>query len=217
MMVAFNRRKRMIANHIHDALGQVDQLRSLILERRRFGGYSGTARMLGGLFALMSAVVLARVPGLQQFDLQLVGWGVVLAAGLALNYGFLAWWFLRNHFGSRRWQVLMPTLELFPALALGGVFTVALVMRGDYDLLFGTWMCFFGLAHMGYRHSLPRGILFVGLYYQVAGACCLVLPQISFLNPLPMGVIFFAGEMVGGWILRSNAIIQEGGSDESVC
>lgn len=207
----------MIANHIHDALGQVDQLRSLILERRRFAGYSGTSRMLGGIVALMGAVVLARVPGLQKFDLQLAGWGVVLAAGLALNYGSLAWWFLRNHFGSRRWQVLMPTLELFPALALGGVFTLALVMRGDYDLLFGTWMCFFGLAHMGYRHSLPRGILLVGLYYQVAGACCLVLPQISFLNPLPMGVIFFAGEMVGGWILRSNAIIQEGGSDESVC
>jgi len=207
----------MIANHIHDALGQVNQLRSLILERQRFSGYSGTARMLGGLFALIGTVVLARVPGLQKLELQLIGWGVVLAVGLALNYGFLAWWFLRNHFGARRWQVLMPTLELFPALALGGVFTLVLVMRGDYDLLFGTWMCFFGLAHMGYRHSLPRGILFLGFYYQVAGACCLVLPEISFLNPLPMGVIFFAGEMVGGWILRSNAIIQEGGSDESVC
>jgi hypothetical protein len=216
-MVVFNRRKRMIANHIHDALGQVDQLRSLILERRRFAGYSGTARMLGGLVALMGAVVLARVPGLQKLELQLIGWGVVLVAGLALNFGFLGWWFLRNHFGSRRWQVLMPALELFPALALGGVFTLAVVIRGDYDLLFGTWMCFFGLAQMGYRYSLPRGILFVGIYYQIAGACCLVLPQISFLNPLPMGVIFFAGEMVGGWILRSNAIIQEGGSDESVC
>jgi hypothetical protein len=207
----------MIANHIHDALGQVNQLRSLILERRRFSGYSGTARMLGGLVALLGAVVLSRVPGLQRLEYQLAGWGVVLFLSLALNYGFLAWWFLKNHFGPRRWQVLLPTLELFPALAIGGVFTVALVLRGDYDLLFGTWMCFFGLAHMGYRHSLPRGILFVGLYYQVAGVCCLVLPQISFFNPLPMGVIFFAGEMVGGWILRNNAMSQEGGADESIC
>ncbi len=206
----------MIANHIHDALGQVNQLRSLILERRRFSGYSGTARMLGGIVALLGAVVLAQVHGLQTLDRQLVGWGGVLVASLALNYGFLLWWFLKNHFGSRRWKVLLPTLELFPALALGGVFTIALVLRGDYDLLFGTWMCFFGLAHMGYRHSLPRGILFVGLYYQIAGACCLLLPQISFLNPLPMGAIFFAGEMVGGWILRSNAMTQEGGTDESV-
>ena len=206
----------MIANHIHDALGQVDRLRSLILERRHFAGYSGTARMLGGLVALVGTVVLARVPALQKMEFQLAGWSVVLAAALALNYGFLALWFLKNHFGSRRWQVLLPTLELFPALALGGIFTVALVLRGDYDLLFGNWMCFFGLAHMGYRHSLPRGILFVGLYYQVAGACCLLLPQISFLNPLPMGAIFFAGETVGGWILRSNAMTQEGGTDESV-
>ena len=206
----------MIANHIHDALGQVNQLRSLILERRRFAGYSGTARMLGGLVALIGAVVLARVPEFQKMELQLVGWSIVLALSLALNYGFLALWFFKNHFGSRRWQVLLPTLELFPALALGGIFTIALVLRGDYDLLFGAWMCFFGLAHMGYRHSLPRGILFVGLYYQVAGACCLLLPQISFLNPLPMGAIFFAGEMVGGWILRSNAMTQEGGTDESV-
>jgi hypothetical protein len=206
----------MIANHIHDALGQVNQLRSLILERRRFAGYSGTARMLGGIVALLGAMILYRFSDLESVGVQLAGWYVILMLGLTLNFGFLAWWFVRNHFQQRRWSMLLPTLELFPGLLLGAVFTVVLVLREDVDLLFGTWMCFFGLAHMGYRHSLPRGILFVGLYYQVAGVCCLLLPQISFLNPLPMGMIFFAGEIVGGWILRSNAMTQEGGTDESV-
>lgn len=195
----------MIAVHIHDALGQVEQLRSLILERRRFAGYSGTARMVGGAVALLGAVILNRFSDLRSVEAQLVGWGVVLVLALALNFGFLAWWFVRNHFEQRRWSMLLPTLELFPGLLLGAVFTVALAWRGDVDLLFGTWMCFFGLAHMGYRHSLPRGILYVGLFYQIVGAFFLLIPSVSFLNPLPMGCVFCVGEMAGGWVLRHDS------------
>ncbi|MEI8351824.1 MAG: hypothetical protein WCG36_05870, partial [bacterium] len=70
---------------------------------------------------------------------------------------------------------------------------------------FGVWMCLYGLAHMGYRHSLPAGIIGVGLFYQAAGVAFLLLPFITFMNPWPMGLVFFAGESVGGLILRSGA------------
>ena len=193
----------MIANHIHDALGQVDRMRELILERRRFRGYSGTARMLGGAVALVTALILDQVPSLHTPLLQLAGWTVVLAAALLLNYGGLAFWFFRRRGGGRTLADLRPALEVVPALAIGAALSLALVVRGHYDLLFGTWMALYGLAHMGYRHSLPAGILAVGFFYQVAGIACLLAPGISFLNPWPMGLVFFAGESVGGWILRS--------------
>lgn len=196
----------MIANHIHDALGQVDRMRDLILERRRFRGYSGMARMFGGAVALVTALVLDRAEALHTPQLQLAGWGFVLATALLLNYGGLALWFFKGHGIARPLSELRPALEVLPALAIGAVLSLALVLRAQYDLLFGVWMGLYGLAHMGYRHSLPGGIIAVGLFYQAAGIACLLTPGISFLNPWPMGLVFFAGESVGGWILRSGPV-----------
>jgi len=193
----------MIANHIHDALGQVDRMRELILERRRFRGYSGTARMLGAVVALATTLVLDRTQTLHTPLLQLAGWSIVLSCALILNYGGLALWFFRRRGSDHPLADLRPALEVVPALAIGAVLSLALVLRGHYDLLFGVWMCLYGLAHMGYRHSLPGGIFAVGFFYQVAGIACLLVPGINFLNPWPMGLVFFAGESVGGWILRS--------------
>lgn len=193
----------MIANHIHDALGQVDRMRELILERRRFRGYSGTARMLGGGIALAATFGLARLEALHTPWLQLAGWSVVLATALILNYGGLALWLFKRRGGEHPLADLRPALEVLPALAVGAALSLALILREQYDPLFGVWMCLYGLAHMGYRHSLPRGITVVGLFYQAAGIACLLAPGITFLNPWPMGLVFFAGETVGGWILRS--------------
>jgi hypothetical protein len=193
----------MIASHIHDALGQIDRMRDLILERRRFRGFSGTARMLGGALALAAALVLDRADLLTP-GRQLAGWAVVLAAALLLNFGGLALWFLRRRrFSDHPLADLRPALDVTPALAVGAALSLALVLRGQHDLLFGTWMSLYGLAHMGYRHSLPGGIIAVGLFYQVAGVACLLIPDLSFLNPWPMGLVFFAGETIAGWLLRS--------------
>ena len=43
----------MIAHHIHDALAQVRQLREVVLEKRGFHGYSGLARVVAGVMALV--------------------------------------------------------------------------------------------------------------------------------------------------------------------
>lgn len=196
----------MIAHHIHDALGQVDRMRALILARQRFRGYSGTARMLGGALALVATLVLDSVPALHTPLRQLAGWTVVLGAALILNYGGLAYWFFRQPRGLRNLDLLRPALEVVPALAVGAALSIALVLHGRLDLLFGVWMALYGLAHMGYRHSLPGGIIKVGLFYQAAGIACLLVPGITILRPWPMGLVFFAGESVGGWILKSGPV-----------
>lgn len=199
----------MIANHIHDALGQVDRMRALILERQRFRGYSGTARMLGGVGALAATLVLDRSVTLHSTRGQLTGWSIVLGLALLLNYGGLTLWFLRSRQRGETWAALRPALDVLPALALGAIMGLALVMRGQHDLLFGTWMGLYGLAHMGYRHSLPTGIIGVGLFYLASGIACLLLPGISFLNPWPMGLVFFIGETAGGWILKSGTPMEQ--------
>jgi hypothetical protein len=190
----------MIANHIHDAIAQVTQLQELIIEKRQFHGYSGRARFAAALSALLGAAILASdfVPSTPHAHL--FGWGLVLIAGLAINYGALAFWLLSNAEVRRHPAIAKPALDAIPPLAVGAMLSLAAVLGGSYDLLFGIWMCLFGLTNVAYRRSMPRGIYGLGLAYIACGSACLIL-RCPFLNPWPMGLVFFAGETIGGFIL----------------
>lgn len=204
----------MIANHIHDALAQVRKLQEFILQKRLFKGYSGKARIASGCVALAGAVILDSdlVPDCR--FTHLVGWAVVLAAGVILNYACLVYWFFFNKSVRRDPIMLKPALDAIPALAVGGVLTVAFYIAGTYDFMFGMWMCLYGLAQVAYRQSLPVGIYFVGLGYIVCGTACLAIP-LSFLEPLPMGLVFFFGELAGGIILITYKTEDDDGDNES--
>ena len=191
----------MIANHIHDALAQVRTLQAFIIERNIFKGYSGKARIASGILAGAGTAVLASAHFPRTPWCHLAGWAAVAGAGLLFNYTALLYWFLFDPEVRRNPLMLKPALDALPALGIGAVLTVALVMRCQFDLLFGTWMCLYGLAQVTYRHSLPPGIYAVGLLYLACGTFCLLAPGISFLDPRPMGFVFFAGEMAAGAIL----------------
>lgn len=196
----------MIANHIHDAIGQVRQMREFVLARQRFKGYSGKARMAGGGLAIAGSVVMSR-PGFPEKPVaHLIGWGVVLALALLFNYGGLALWFLGNPILRRDLMQLKPAADALPALSMGAVFSLALVLHGQYALLFGTWMCLYGLVHVAYRQSLPAIHYAVGVFYMLCGAFCLLAPGACFTNPWPMGAVFGLGELAGGFILYRNRL-----------
>ena len=191
----------MIAHHIHDALAQVRTLQEFIIERNVFKGYSGKARVFSGVVALAGAAVLAsgRLPATPWAHL--AGWAVVLAVGVSSNYAALIYWFLFDAKVRRNPLMLKPALDAIPALAIGALLSLALIVHKQFDLLFGVWMCLYGLAQVAYRHSLPKGIYAVGLFYLACGAGCLLAPRITFQNPWPMGIVFFVGEFAGGAIL----------------
>ena len=194
----------MIANHIHDALAQVKRLQEFILDKSKFRGYSGSARIIGGLTALVGAMILGsgKIPDTPQAHL--AGWGIVLAIGLAVNYTGLALWFLRDPKAKRDVTNLIPAIDAIPPLAIGAVLSLAVILRQQYDLLFGIWMCLYGLVHAAYRRSLPKENYFIGVFYMISGTVCLFLPQVSFTNPWPMGLVFFIGETLGGFVLYRN-------------
>lgn len=199
----------MIANHIHDALSQVRKLQEFILEKRLFKGYSGKARIVSGLVALFGAVALASDAVPAEPTVHLVGWGVVLCIGVVLNYACLLYWFFFNPEVRRNPIMLKPALDAIPGLAVGAVFTLVFALSGQFDMLFGMWMCLYGLAQVAYRQSLPPGMYAVGLGYIACGACCLLSGSVSFTNPWPMGIVFFVGELASGTILMTHKTSRE--------
>ena len=96
------------------------------------------------------------------------------------------------------------TRSLTSLVVLGALLSVVLVLWGEYHALFGTWMCLFGLVHVPYRRSLPASNYMVGVFYIISGAVCMLHPGVTFVNPWPMGLVFFAGETAGGIVLYRN-------------
>ena len=194
----------MIANHIHDALGQIRKLQGLILEKRKFTGYSGTARMLGGTITLIGCIWMGFHA--DRFGIQLQGWLSILAIALLLNYGALLRWFIQLPDRERKVLTITPALDAIPPLAVGGILSAALLLRGYPDLLFGTWMCLYGLAHTNCRTALPKENGYLGIYYLVCGTFFMLWKGSSFMNPWPVGIVFLVGEWTGGIIFHRHKI-----------
>jgi hypothetical protein len=186
---------------VDEALAQVRQMQTVVRDRLRFRGFSGRARVAGGLIALAGAVALGRLDLPDAPRSHLLGWALVLALAAGINYGALLLWMT----AGGRWRrpaEWLPALESLPPLAVGGALSLAFVRAGAYDLLPGTWMLCYGLVHMAYRRNLPLGVYAVGFFYLAAGAICLLAPGLRFTDPRPMGMVFGVGEVAGGLALR---------------
>ncbi|RMF59315.1 MAG: hypothetical protein D6748_06700 [Calditrichaeota bacterium] len=192
----------MIANHIHHALEQVRELQNKILERQRFKGYSGRARAICGTVALLAAAVMSSPYYPATTAAHALGWATIALFGILLNFGALIHWFLFDPQVKRDIRRLKPTLDALPAIFVGGVLTYVLVMNNLHDWLFGVWMMLFGVANLSSWHVLPRRIWMVGVYYILSGTICLLFTEPSFLNPWPLGLVFFFGEWFGAVILH---------------
>jgi len=196
----------MIAAHIHDALAQVRELKLRVLNAQRFTGYSGRGRAAGGTAALLAPLVLGAAWYPQTPAAHFAGWAVVCLFALLANYSAVLHWFLFHPDVQRDPRKLMPTVHALPSLAVGGLLTGALIFRGQYDLLFGVWMCLFGLTNLSAGQTLPTAMRPLGFFYIASGAVCLLAPWVSFTNPWPMGIVFGTGEWIGGFIFHRNRV-----------
>jgi len=196
----------MLQTPIQSAIEQVRDLKSRVLELQLFRGYSGTARAAAGLFTLFAAFLMSRSFFPPREIAHVIGWGLVFIVGTALNYGALVYWFFSQR-AMHKPFTFRPVLDGVTPLLVGGILTFAMLARNQYDLLFGMWMCLFGLAHLASRQSLPKAIWYLGWYYVACGAgyFIFVMDRGSFLNPWPMSTVFCIGEIVGGVIFYYSA------------
>ncbi|MDP6777050.1 MAG: hypothetical protein QGI83_09830 [Candidatus Latescibacteria bacterium] len=189
----------MALHQIQEALSQVRDLQRIVLQKQLFKGYSGRVRILVGTLALLAAAIMASEYFPRTTTSHIYGWGTVFTIGLLWNYGALFYWAVTK---QRSKIQLSPVLDAFPSLFVGGVLTLTAIQIGQTDLLFGIWMCLFGLTCLATRHTFPRSYWTVGIFYITCGTGYLLSANPSFLNPWPMGLVFFVGEWWGGLIFH---------------
>jgi len=191
----------MIPEQLRETLESIRQLRRTVMERQRFRGFSGRARIASGVTAAVMAFIMQGFfPASTRAHL--AGWGVVLLAALVFNGVAVLYWFLFDPHVRRDVRRLRPLLDTLPPLVVGGALTVVLIQHGQHRFLFGVWMCMFGLSNLASRYVLPGAVVWVGVFYVLCGIGWWYLPEGSFLNPLPAGLVFCAGEVAGGLILH---------------
>ncbi len=203
----------MLTRQLHQALRQVREVQQRVLASGRFRGYSGKARAGCGTAALIGAVVMSREAFPATPTAHVWAWGVVFLIGFFGNYGALVCWYFGQPREDRDQRQLLPIIDPFGPIFVGGILTLVMVMHDHHEHLFGIWMCLFGLANTSSRLVMPRGIWLLGLGYIAAGVVCLVCPAVTFLNPWPMGAVFFVGEWVGGLIF---CLDQQSGGEADV-
>jgi hypothetical protein len=191
----------MFPGQIRDALAQVRHLQHSVLSRQRFGGFSGPARAASGTAALAAAYIMATGTYPATLRAHFMGWAAVFVFALLLNGAALLYWFLNDPHVNRHIYRLRPLFDAIPAIAVGGVLTLTLAFNGLPQYLFGVWMCCFGLSNLASRYVLPKYISWVGVFYLLCGMAWLLLADATFLNPWPMGAVFFVGEWAGGLLL----------------
>ena len=192
------------------AIADLDEVRSRLASVQRFRGLSGPAALASGLGALGTGLVqLVAIPvprGSDDAARYVAIWIACLTFALALNYGAVAVWLVRNWSSRTRTELRTAAIAIVPSISAGGAFTAALLVRGEIGLLPGTWGLCYGLGLVSARSMLPRGVIPVAIAFAAIGATLLFAPGTNALVWWVMPLTFGAGQIaIGLLILRDQA------------
>lgn len=197
------------------AIADLDEVRSRLASVQRFRGLSGHAALASGLGAFgCGAVQLAVAPaphGAEDAARYVALWIACLAFALALNYGAVAVWLVRNWSSRTRTELQTAAIAIVPSVVAGGAFTAALLARGEIGLLPGTWALCYGLGLLAARSMLPRRVALVAFAFAAIGSTLLFSAGTNALAWWVMPLTFGVGQTaIGVLMLRDeNALTAE--------
>ena len=152
-----------LSTEFERALSDLAEVRDRLARVQRFEGYSAPAAVASGIVALIAGVLQARLiplpAAVPALHLYLQVWLGCLGAGLALNYGAVALWMLRNPRPGAHSQFRTAALSIAPSVLLGGAVTAALVSHGLFTLLPGVWFAFYAIGLFASRGAIPNAAL----------------------------------------------------------
>ncbi len=190
---------------VRQALADLAEVRGRLATVQRFDGYSGSAAIASGLVAICAGLVqgwLVPQPHTSHDrHAYLTIWLTCLGCALAINYGAILVWRVRNRGAQAAMQFRTVGMSIIPAVAAGGVVTLALVLRGLDDLLPGMWCATYALGLFASRAMVPRDVVAVAAAFGAAAAVLLLAPHPNPLAWWIMPAAFGVGQILIGAIV----------------
>jgi hypothetical protein len=205
---------------VERALADLTEVRDRLASVQRFRGYSSRVAALSGGIALVGGLVQSRIvphpSSASDVRTYVAIWLSCLAAALAVYYGNLLGWYLRNNGRQARYQSKTVSLSILPALALGAVLSLAVYLQGVPAMLPGIWFACYGLGLFASRTHLPKGVMPVSAMFGLVGAALLLMPnQWPALAWWVMALGFGIGQFWIAWLIALEGVEQSGALSET--
>jgi hypothetical protein len=193
---------------LQEALSEIHCIRNQVARGTEFRGYGPASIAASGLLALLVAAVQAQwMPKPAKADLLLwfAVWAGTAAVAVLLTGIETSQRARRVHHGFAREMVQSAVVQFLPAVMVG--FLLAVVVLGtaaqESWMLPGLWELIFSLGVFASCRFLPSQMFGVGVWYLVAGLCCLAAESSArTLSPWAMGIPFGVGQLLVAAVLQ---------------
>ena len=193
---------------LRDALTQIAEIRAGMAAAERFRGYRAVPVAASGLLAAVAAVLQPHLVPDPAADLAgyLILWLTVAVVGAAAAGVRIL---LRDWFDPHpltRDVTRLAVAQFAPCLLAGGLVTVAVARHAPEFgwALPGLWEVLFSLGIFASCRLLPRAVVWVGLFYLLAGTWNLAFGKHFGFSPWAMGVPFAVGQLAAAGVLYWN-------------
>lgn len=194
---------------LQQALADLAEVRGRLATVQRFDGYSSWAAIASGGAAIAAGIVqFLLVPephGAAEAQAYFSLWLGCLVLALAINYGAILAWRAHHRGLQTDAQIRTVGMSILPAIAAGGVITIAFVMRGFYDVLPAIWCATYALGLFASRAMVPRDVVFVAVAFGAFATFLLFAPHLDPLAWWVMPLAFGGGQIAIGIIVRRQA------------
>jgi len=191
---------------LRDALTQIAEIRQQVARTELFRGYRALPVALSGVaaFAAAGAQALWIPQPEQNISAYLALWvGAALLSMFATGWEIV--WRLRRGGGPlEREKAVVAVTQFLPCVAAGAVLMIVLVRFAPESLwmLPGLWAMLFGLGIFASWRFLPHAVVWVGVFYLIAGGVCLAWAQgEAAFSPWAMGLPFGIGQLLAAAVL----------------
>jgi len=192
---------------IRKALADIDDIRSQIATTTTFRGFGPAALAASGGLALFTALAqdLTRVDA----NAAPLGFFLTWIAVATFSVGLIGAEMIvrsRRHHGGMADAMIHQAIQQFLPAGAAGAALAAIIARFSPDslwLLPGLWSIFVSLGLFAALASLPRGAIFAGAWYFVAGFAVLMIAALEHtLSPWMMGLPFAVGQCLLAFVVH---------------
>jgi hypothetical protein len=189
------------------ALADIGTIRIQLARDIEFRGYGPATVAATGAIALSAGIFQAIwIPSpIVELGAYLALWIGVAAVSIGLIGIETVTRSRRLHSGLADEMVFAAVEQLIPAAAAGALLTavIARFVPEGLPMLPGLWQVVFSLGIFASARSLPRPVVWAGVWYLVCGGACLAAARgPGVLSPWAMGLPFGIGQLLAALLLH---------------